>query len=382
MVVREPRVQPPMLETYADTPLFNTKAVTHQTGVPAPTLRAWERRYGVLAPRRGANDYRLYSERDIMTVLWLRERVEAGLTISQAIALLRSLESARRPHRGDSLPPGDREPSAAIANDTAYIHDLRRLTDLADLADLADANDLADTPLASGGANHANGSSAALEGVPRRFALGELSTILIRQFTLLDEAAASRTIAQALAIYPIEDVCLSLLTPTLTEIGRLWATGEVSVTVEHFGSALVRTQLDGLFRSATLGASGPLALVGCAPGEQHELGALMLALFLRRAGVRVVYLGQNVEPDSLLSAISAYRPACVALSATLAPQAQTLIAIGQRLCALPEPRPAFYVGGQGFSVSPDLAPQAAGYYLNMNACDAAQTIRQRLIRAA
>src|SRR5215472_75581 len=97
--VHEPRVQSPVLDAYSDMPLFNTKAVVHQTGVPAPTLRAWERRYGILTPRRGDNDYRLYSERDMMLVAWLRERVESGMTISQAIALLRTLEPARRKGR-------------------------------------------------------------------------------------------------------------------------------------------------------------------------------------------------------------------------------------------------------------------------------------------
>src|SRR5262252_6287899 len=104
--VHEPRVQPPSLDAFSDMPLFNTKAVVHQTGVPAPTLRAWERRYGILSPRRGENDYRLYSERDIMMVLWLRERVESGMTISQAIALLRSLEPARRKGRRGRVPNG------------------------------------------------------------------------------------------------------------------------------------------------------------------------------------------------------------------------------------------------------------------------------------
>src|SRR5579885_342258 len=96
MASRSERLGRAAREQYSTVPLFNTKAVVRQTGVPAPTLRAWERRYGILSPHRGENDYRLYSERDIAIVRWLRERVESGMTISQAIALLRSLEPARR----------------------------------------------------------------------------------------------------------------------------------------------------------------------------------------------------------------------------------------------------------------------------------------------
>lgn len=75
---------------YATTPLYNTRLVVSATGVPADTFRAWERRYGIPAPQRGAGGQRLYSERDIATIRWLRERTSEGLTISQAIALLRS----------------------------------------------------------------------------------------------------------------------------------------------------------------------------------------------------------------------------------------------------------------------------------------------------
>src|SRR5215467_657432 len=117
MVAREPRVQPPVLDAYSDLPLFNTKAVVHQTGVPAPTLRAWERRYSILSPRRGENDYRLYSERDMMMVTWLRERVESGMTISQAIALLRSLEPTRR--RGGRGGRGSKPPVAPAPIETS-----------------------------------------------------------------------------------------------------------------------------------------------------------------------------------------------------------------------------------------------------------------------
>ena len=39
--------------------------VAELTGVPAPTLRARERRYGLPAPQRGSNAYRLYSNRDV-----------------------------------------------------------------------------------------------------------------------------------------------------------------------------------------------------------------------------------------------------------------------------------------------------------------------------
>ena len=69
-------------------PIYNIKAVVEATGLPAATLRAWERRYGALMPSRTESGYRLYSESDIATLRWLKARIGEGLSISQALTLL------------------------------------------------------------------------------------------------------------------------------------------------------------------------------------------------------------------------------------------------------------------------------------------------------
>ncbi|RME39575.1 MAG: MerR family transcriptional regulator, partial [Thermoflexia bacterium] len=74
-------------------PVFNLKAVVQETGVSAPTLRAWERRYGLPRPQRTPSGRRLYSRRDIETVRWMAQRVAEGMTIGQAVALWRELEA-------------------------------------------------------------------------------------------------------------------------------------------------------------------------------------------------------------------------------------------------------------------------------------------------
>jgi methanogenic corrinoid protein MtbC1 len=334
MLGKEPRVQPLVLDAYSDLPLYNTKAVVHQTGVPAPTLRAWERRYGILTPRRGENDYRLYSERDMMLVAWLRERVESGMTISQAIALLRSLESARR--RGRRGRPAGASPG-----------------------------ELAIAPLVEIG--------------PERLSQSELGGTLLAQLAGLDEFSANRTIAQALAVYSVEDVCINLFTPVLHEIGRLWEAGEVSVAVEHFASMLIRGQLVTLFRSAAGAEQGPVALVGCAPDELHEIGALMIAVMLRRAGGRVAYLGQSVEAEGLLATVGAVQPACVALSASLPEHVGGLAGIGRRLLARGREAPIFCFGGRAFQCDANLAAEVPGEYLGGDARAAVARLKKRLV---
>src|SRR5438045_9140342 len=97
----------PHLQHYSNAPLFNTKAVVQQTGITAPTLRAWERRYAILSPERAQNAYRLYSERDIAIIRWLKERVDAGMSISQAVSLFRHFEEKQNKRRQPVVHAGE-----------------------------------------------------------------------------------------------------------------------------------------------------------------------------------------------------------------------------------------------------------------------------------
>jgi MerR HTH family regulatory protein/GAF domain/PAS fold len=62
------------------------KTVSERTGVPAATLRTWERRYRVLRPRRSANGYRLYGEDDITRILQVTNLLNRGVQVSDAMA--------------------------------------------------------------------------------------------------------------------------------------------------------------------------------------------------------------------------------------------------------------------------------------------------------
>jgi len=63
-------------------------SVTQQTGVPPDTLRSWERRHGFPVPTRNDSNRRLYSERDIAAIAWVRDQTERGQGTSEAIAML------------------------------------------------------------------------------------------------------------------------------------------------------------------------------------------------------------------------------------------------------------------------------------------------------
>ena len=78
----------PQFSMHSDRPIYTIRTVVQHTGITPATLRAWERRYGVLSPGRSDGGYRLYSERDIAMLQWLRRQVEGGVAISSAVALL------------------------------------------------------------------------------------------------------------------------------------------------------------------------------------------------------------------------------------------------------------------------------------------------------
>src|SRR5690348_9442410 len=203
ILVREKQTEWPDLEQYADAPLFNTKAVVQQTGISGPTLRAWERRYAILSPERAQNDYRLYSERDIALIGWLKERVDSGMSISQAIALFRHLQVEQNQLKREGLPPESPSPSQKLVSNLT-----------------------------------AGGRETLVEGdgyaQDETYNMRSVQERLLAAFTNLDEAAAGQLMASMLSIYPMEQVCAELITPTLWEIGRLWEQEAISVSIEHF----------------------------------------------------------------------------------------------------------------------------------------------------
>lgn len=63
---------------------YRINAVAEMTGIPAATLRAWERRYGVPEPQRTESSYRVYSDADIELIRRVRELCDQGMAPSEA----------------------------------------------------------------------------------------------------------------------------------------------------------------------------------------------------------------------------------------------------------------------------------------------------------
>ncbi|MGE6362400.1 MerR family transcriptional regulator [Bacillus paramycoides] len=67
---------------------YNIKAVSNILGIQPSTLRAWERRYHIIAPKRNHAGHRLYTEEHIKILKWLMDKVSEGMMIGQAVQLL------------------------------------------------------------------------------------------------------------------------------------------------------------------------------------------------------------------------------------------------------------------------------------------------------
>lgn len=64
--------------------LFPIRTVSQLTGVNPITIRAWERRYGLIKPHRTPKGHRLYTQEDIDLIIEVVTLLEQGMTVSQA----------------------------------------------------------------------------------------------------------------------------------------------------------------------------------------------------------------------------------------------------------------------------------------------------------
>lgn len=322
-----------MFERLSPEPIYNTRAVVQRTSVPADTFRAWERRYGVPRPTRTAGNQRLYSERDIATISWLRDQTKSGLTISQAITLLQSRSAGQRP---SGYPPRAGYDSSE---------------------------------------NRHGGDAAA------RTPYLEFRDRLVSALIQLDGRTADRIVEEAYALANVENVCLEVLQAALVEIGSRWEHGSASVAVEHFAAGYVQRKLGALFNQSNPSEGLGPVVAACPEGELHDIGLLLTSVFLSRRGFHVLYLGANLPADDLVSTVARVQPAIVVLSATCAGSVPALKAALPKLKAAVHDRdhrdlPEIGFGGYAFLAHPELREGIDGTFLGCDAREAAATVER------
>jgi len=269
---------------------YTVAEVEARSGVPASSLRQWERRYGFPKPRRSSSGYRLYDDEDLRQIEIMRRLIGDGVLASRAAAMVKE-------QAGVTVGP-------------------RPLT--------------------------------------------ELANELLEALVALDEPRAGRVLSEAFALHDVENVLLDLVTPAMVRLGDLWQAGDLLVSTEHFATNLMQGRLHGLLALMPGAGRSQLALVTCAPKERHELGALILAVLLNRAGFDTVYLGADTPVHDLVEMARLLRPTAVFISARRDEAVAQLRAHGAELRAL---EPLLVLGGQAFEAAPALAAELGGVFL-------------------
>ncbi|HYP89340.1 MAG TPA: MerR family transcriptional regulator [Polyangiaceae bacterium] len=227
------------------------------TGVTTHAIRIWERRYAALSPSRTPGGARLYTDADVQRLRQIKKLLEHGHTISGVAKL-----------------------------------------DTATLARLAAADGVAL-------------GRAGKDGDPER--ARAVIDELLSAITEMDLERAGRTLVQATNAFSPHDLVIDVLAPTLDEIGKRWASGELCTASEHAASAMLRTQLGALLSAQPVNGKSPVICTTPA-GEQHELGALLAAVVIAMHGRRAIYLGANLPAEQIAEAARRSRAGGVALS--------------------------------------------------------------------
>ncbi len=230
---------------------YSIKAVAEATGLTVETLRAWERRYGVIVPKRGAGGHRLYTTHDVSRLRRLHETTARGHPIGKI---------------------------AHLSNDA-----LGRL--------------LSDHP--------AGGHDAAAQ------ALVERILAAVSKYRL---AECDQGMAMAFALMPPFEAVRGVLAPALREVGERWHRGEMSIAQERIASNCARRQLIALLHTFNSVAKGAAVVFATLSGERHELGILMYATLAASLRLRTFYLGPDLPAEEVARFAIKIRAMAVAIS--------------------------------------------------------------------
>ena len=202
---------------------------------------------------------------------------------------------------------------------------------------------------------------------PDRHRAAPDATVFADALEHFDEPTAQAAFDLALATLSLDALLRDLLLPYLQDLGDRWEAGSATVAQEHFASNVVRGRLLGLARGWGQGA-GPLAVLACAPSEQHDLALIAFGLALRARGWRIAYLGPDTPLDTLRETAQALVPSLVVVSATTA---RHFSRVKDELAALAETAPLALAGS---GAAPALAESLGAIVLSQDPVTEAERI--------
>jgi len=267
------------------------RVVAKRTGIPADTLRIWERRYGYPRPPRRAGGSRVYSEEDVARLRLISQALAAGFRPGEAVPLAMS--------------------------------ELARLV----------------------AASAADGVKAGSAASPEPVGFGVDAVI---SAVLADDVPRVRSVlrAAALSLGPRTFVT-ALAYPLSVRIGELWAQGEIDVRHEHLVTACLSAQLQVLLATLDDGARAPVVLLATLPGEDHVLALELIAVYLAASLAAPRLLGTHAPPDQIAASARALGADVVGISVSAAADhARVSAGVDELLGHLPDGVP-LWVGGAG-----------------------------------
>jgi methanogenic corrinoid protein MtbC1 len=159
-----------------------------------------------------------------------------------------------------------------------------------------------------------------------------------------------------------------VISPSMYEIGRLWADGEITVGQEHIATSITQRVISMYYPLILeLPRTKGAVIVAVSPEELHEIGARMVADMLEMHGWDVYYTGANTPQESLIDLIHSQQAHFLCISTTLPSHLLHVEQIIKKVRAETFEQPVHVlVGGQAYMGDPDLWKTigADGFVLN------------------
>lgn len=313
--------------------IYNIGVVARMTDIPAATLRIWERRYNFPKTERTEGKHRLYSEKEIQRLRWVKARLDEGMQVRQAIRALRAAEAGEglAATKPASLSPVERSGDGSEGDRIVNVH------------------------------------------------IDALRKKLLEALLVHETRQADQVFNEAFALYTPESLIVDLIGPTLCDIGVGWEKGEVDIATEHLATNYLRQHLLAWMRSGPPPYAVAPIVLACAPGEWHEGSLLMFGALMRRRRWPIAYLGQSIPLPELAKFVRETKPPAVILTAmTEAPA----LALAEWPTWLPEAartgEPIVGYGGLAFNERPELRAKVQGLFLGSTLQEGVETLERIL----
>ena len=276
--------------------MYSIKAITRLTGLTAETLRAWERRYNCVIPRRSTSGRRSYSQSDLEKLTLLACLTRNGHAISKIANL-----------SCDQLREFGRHTAETSVSQQPYLFE-----------QLLDA---------------------------------------LTQYRI---ERCEQLLKQALLAYEPLDYVKNVLLPTLHQIGQLWHEEKITIAQEHMLSNCVKrivlTMINTLHQPSK---HNPSILFATPSREQHEFGILLGSLIAATQQYTCYYIGADLPSTDIIDACRHLKPDIIVIGMVNAPPAElTLIELSRLIAFTADNSYKMWLAGAGAEYWFQTNPQA------------------------